>query len=276
MNDAVAIAAGELHSMALKANGTVWGWGENLKGQIGASLYQTHFSLPVPAALPPQAVAIGVGWKHSLAVESDGSLWSWGYNSLGQLGHSGSIVTTLPFPVTGLNGAVAVAGGMDHSLVRGPNGGLWAFGDNWFGQLGDGTTIGRPTPVQLPGPSLQPAGLFLAISQPGGAGRPVFLQNTNLNPGSEYYNVFSVDVCSGPQGTGPYGGLCITSGLNMQILMIQLSMPLGTPPFHFVPLNSGATFGPLFLPQLTLDALCFEFTNGVVGATSLVARISVQ
>ncbi len=91
------------------------------------------------------------GWDHTLAVKNDGTLWSWGGNSYGQLGRS--LNETSPGAVTGLPANAkftAVASGGWHSLaVRASDGSVWAWGYNYYGQLGDGTTVNRSTPVQV-------------------------------------------------------------------------------------------------------------------------------
>ena len=53
--------------------------------------------------------------------------------------------------VVGLGEVVAVSAGVGHGLAVQSNGTVWAWGSNEHGQLGDGTTIGRHTPVEIPG-----------------------------------------------------------------------------------------------------------------------------
>ena len=66
------IAAGDIHSLALKSDGTIAGWGDNRHGQ----------------ATPPEEkdfIAIAAGDLHSLGLKSDGTIVGWGYNFYGQL-----------------------------------------------------------------------------------------------------------------------------------------------------------------------------------------------
>src|SRR4030042_1164476 len=70
LSNFTAIAAGEWHSLALKSDGSIVGWGSNYYGQ----------------ASPPDGndfVAIAAGWQHSLALKSDGSIVGWGLNNYG-------------------------------------------------------------------------------------------------------------------------------------------------------------------------------------------------
>ena len=107
-------------------------------------------------------------------------------------------------------------------------------------------------------------------------GAPVFVNNANLTPSREYFNIFSVDPCPGVPGTGPLLGLCSLTSINNQFLLSQALAPVGTPLTHFLAPASYLNWGPLSLPPLTVDGVCFDFTGGVLGPVSSVARITVQ
>src|SRR5262249_11378416 len=159
----VAIAAGG-HSLALKPDGAVWAWGDNQYGQLGSGSF-TPSAIASPAPVPglTGVVAISAGGGHSLALKSDGTVWAWGWNSVGQLG-SGAFTTSAPYgsatpaQVPGLTGAVAISAGGRHSLAIKSDGTVLAWGNNYHGQLGNGafTTTdprGIATPAQVPGPT---------------------------------------------------------------------------------------------------------------------------
>src|SRR4029078_11080626 len=82
----VAVAAGDIHSLALGADGRVWVWGENYSGQLG--LAESVRQQPTPTLLPglTNVMAIAARSSHSLALLADGSVWAWGANYQGQLG----------------------------------------------------------------------------------------------------------------------------------------------------------------------------------------------
>ena len=143
-----AIAAGALHSLALKEDGTVWAFGGNGAGQVGNN---TATDQPTPVQVLSNVVAIAAGESHSLAVKDDGTLWTWGFNNYGQLGIGVTGGRLVPTQVTALAGVVAVAGGKQHSLAVKADGTVWAFGYNVAGALGDGTTTNRVSPVQVVG-----------------------------------------------------------------------------------------------------------------------------
>ena len=92
---------------------------------------------------------IAAGASHSLAVKSDGTVWTWGLNSSGQLGNGNTTNQKSPVKVTGIANASAVAGGASHSLALRSDGTVSAWGPNGSGQLGNGTTTSSSTPVAV-------------------------------------------------------------------------------------------------------------------------------
>jgi alpha-tubulin suppressor-like RCC1 family protein len=107
----VRVSAGEKHSLALKADGTVVAWGNNTEGQT-----------TVPVGLSG-VMSIAAGWQHSLALKSDGTVVAWGDNTEYQ--------STVP---DGLNGVIAIAAGWQHSLALKSDGTVVAWGNNDDGQ----------------------------------------------------------------------------------------------------------------------------------------------
>ena len=105
LSNVVAVAAGRAHSLALKRDHTLIGWGDNSLGQIA-----------VPSDLT-NVVAVAAGSVHSLALRADGTVAAWGANNCGQ--------TNVPL---GLRGVVAVAAGLCHSLVLKADGSVLAWG----------------------------------------------------------------------------------------------------------------------------------------------------
>jgi alpha-tubulin suppressor-like RCC1 family protein len=103
---------------------------------------------PVIAAPHQSAVSTGL---HSLAIQKDGTLWAWGWNSHGQLGLGDTLDRHNPTRVGTDSNWVAVAAGTYHSLGLKSDGTLWAWGFNAQGQLGLGSTTEYHFPQQVAG-----------------------------------------------------------------------------------------------------------------------------
>ena len=160
-----AIAAGGDFSVALKEDGSVWTWGHNYFGQlgIGTSGAGTNMNRPVRVKGPKGTflegiVAVAGGSSHSVALDEDGQVWTWGMNNYGQLGDGTNDDRSLPVQVKGPGGkgfltnvTVVCAGGY-HTVALGEDGKARAWGYNASGQLGDGTDINKNTPVVVKAP----------------------------------------------------------------------------------------------------------------------------
>src|SRR5207253_7607239 len=96
-----AIAAGSLNALALKSDGTVWGWGYNYYGQVGNGQSGNNVLSPVRVGGLTGVVAIAAGNNGftSYALKANGSVWAWGYDGLGQLGNGTSNENAHPAPV---------------------------------------------------------------------------------------------------------------------------------------------------------------------------------
>src|SRR5262249_14314493 len=104
------------------------------------------------------------------AMKTDGTLWSWGSNSLGQLGNGSTVSQSSPIQIGASTSWTSIqAGGLSSSssnfaLATQSNGSLWAWGDNSNGGLGNGTTVNSSSPVQIGFPatwtSIIPGGTF--------------------------------------------------------------------------------------------------------------------
>lgn len=149
LSDIVAISTRGYHRLALKSDGTVWAWGYNGFGEIGVGTYGGAHPLPAQVSGLTGIVAIAAGNQHSLALDSSGTLYSWGRNDDGELARGGPDTYAHPTPLAipqNLTGASALSGGGAHSLALVSGGSIWAWGNNRFGQLGDGSNTLRNTP----------------------------------------------------------------------------------------------------------------------------------
>jgi alpha-tubulin suppressor-like RCC1 family protein len=173
---AIAVAAGSYHSLALRSDGTVWAWGANWAGQLGDGSVQNRDRADLVQGVEGEpflthVVALAAGRAHSLALRSDGTVWAWGENQLGQLGIAQGTnslrpvkVKELPKKAGLLNGVVAIAAGADHSLALTADGQVWAWGSNTWGQLGDGTDKPSKKPILVQAGKREAFGRVKAIA----------------------------------------------------------------------------------------------------------------
>lgn len=82
----VMVCAGEVHSIALRSDGSVWSWGGNQFGQVGVGLLNHSVLKPEQIQSLSNIVSIAAGRYHSVALTADGTVYGWGLNSNGQLG----------------------------------------------------------------------------------------------------------------------------------------------------------------------------------------------
>jgi alpha-tubulin suppressor-like RCC1 family protein len=136
--------------LSLRSDGTVWGWGRNYIGVLGDVSVGSTFTPVQIQGLPSNIVQVSAGGIHAAAVAADGSVWTWGANTVGQLGYPtpGAQYTTVPHQVPGLSGVKQVAAGADFTVALRSNGEVWTWGANDQGQLGDGTHTNRTTPAR--------------------------------------------------------------------------------------------------------------------------------
>lgn len=144
-----AIAAGDLHMLALDATGTVWAWGQNSRGEIGDGSSAFERDLPVVLGSLANITAIGAGAEHSLARQIGGAVFAWGKNQDGQVGDGTQSDRNVPTRVAQLAASVAAAGGGAFSIALKADGLLSAWGYNFFGQLGNGGNATSTTPAPV-------------------------------------------------------------------------------------------------------------------------------
>ena len=168
------VATGSMHTLALSSSGTVYAWGSNDRARLGIGIAIGFGEGDQPdIRTSPQRVPnlsnivqVAVGAGHSVALRSDGTVWTWGDNFFGQLGSGsfdGLFAAGNPAParVPNLNNITAISTMEHHTLALRSDGTVWAWGNGGLGQLGIGSyyidnlnfdnphLAHRPFPVQV-------------------------------------------------------------------------------------------------------------------------------
>jgi alpha-tubulin suppressor-like RCC1 family protein len=146
MDDVVSVAAGEGHTCAVRADGSVWCWGTGGNGQLGApELWYEVPPTPVPGIT--DAIAVTAGSYHTCLLLQDATVTCFGYWGAGGNGQHDRHYE--PTPIEGFNDVIALSGGGDFTCGLIADGTVRCFGTNWIGQLGDGTLIDRDAAVRF-------------------------------------------------------------------------------------------------------------------------------
>lgn len=142
------LSAGGGQTLAIKPDGTLWGWGENASGQLGDG---TNASNPIPIQIGSDTnwLKVSTNTDHTLGIKTDGTLWAWGDNLYGQVGDGTNINKTTPVQIGTDTNWKAVEAGILHSIALKTDGTIWSWGANMFHQLGDETSINRNFPAQV-------------------------------------------------------------------------------------------------------------------------------
>ncbi len=142
------ISNGEQHVMAIRPNGTLWGWGNGEGGKLGNG---TGWSSSTPDQIGSATdwKSISAGKEHSFGLKDNGTLWGWGINAFGSLGTGNTILFNLTPVQIGTQTWKTVTASTNFSIGIRTNGTLWGWGLNENGTVGDGTTINRSVPVLI-------------------------------------------------------------------------------------------------------------------------------
>ena len=143
------VKGGDSGALALKTDGTLWGWGYNAVGQIGSN-NRVDYSSPVQiGALSNWADITYVAYQAG-AIKTDGTLWTWGSNDGGQLGLGDFVNRSSPVQVGALTNWNKVSSGRGHMIALKTDGTIWSWGAETSGQIGQNTSSGYySSPVQI-------------------------------------------------------------------------------------------------------------------------------
>jgi len=135
------VTAGQFHSLFLKNDSTVWACGDNYSGALGdGTNTDRNIAVQVSASAMGNVAALGVGSYQSMFLKNNGTVWTCGSNTSGQMGDGTTTSSNIPLSVIpGWTGTIAViAGGGDRSIFVNSDGTVWGWGSNAYGTLGTG------------------------------------------------------------------------------------------------------------------------------------------
>ena len=152
------IACGSSHSLCCTSDGLVFSWGDGIVGEMGDGA-TTNRTTPVQTlmngAMAGKVITrVAAGDFHSLAISSDGLVYAWGNNDVGQLGDGSIVRRTSPVAVT-MSGALAgktvkaAAAASKHSVLLSDDGLVFTMGRNSLGELGNNDTANANVPVAV-------------------------------------------------------------------------------------------------------------------------------
>lgn len=161
MSSVKKVSNGLGYSMFLNRDGRVWAVGFNQYGKLGDGTSDNqNKAYPVRGkngnGFLRDFTDISAGYRHSIAVKNDGSVWAWGSNSTGQLGDGSHTTRTTPVRVTGYNAEwldniEKVYANADVSMALRSDGTVYMWGNNDKGQLGTGNKTNTTHPVKVQG-----------------------------------------------------------------------------------------------------------------------------
>ena len=137
--------------LATRTDGTLWSWGRNDHGQLG----QNEQGSSNTSRSSPTQIGSGTDWstevshaRESFAIKTDGTLWTWGDNGEGSLGHNNRTKYSSPVQVgSDTTWSKCMAGSWGGAIKT--DGTLWQWGYNASGALGQNNKTNYSSPVQV-------------------------------------------------------------------------------------------------------------------------------
>lgn len=149
-SDWTQVSSGASHTLAIRSDRTLWSWGLGTSRQLGVTTTTTgNRSSPTQVGVTSNWTQISAGGSHSMAVASNGTLWTWGANNNGQLGLRDTATRSSPVQVGTRSDWTQVSANGDFSLAIRSDKTLWVWGANGANTLGLGVTTNRSSPTQV-------------------------------------------------------------------------------------------------------------------------------
>ncbi len=151
LSDVISVKAGGTHSLALKSDGTIRAWGSNSYGELGTNGSNNINTNPLNVNGLSNVTSISAGYNASIALTSDGKVWTWGLNEDGGLGQGNNLDLAVPTLVESIENGQEVSMFSRHTLVLKNDSTVWSAGLNGYGQLGIGSIASSNTFTMVSG-----------------------------------------------------------------------------------------------------------------------------
>ena len=143
------VSCGHSFSTGIKTDGTLWSWGFNQYGGLGNGLFVSTVPIKVNLDSDWAKVSSHIDAYHAVMLKRNGTLWSWGENTKGEVGDGTTNSHTTPIKIgTDTNWSI-IETGLNYTIAKKKNGTLWAWGSNNYGQLGLGDNTDRLSPIRI-------------------------------------------------------------------------------------------------------------------------------
>jgi len=136
--------------MAIKTDGTLWGFGSDSFGQLGQNTSSVPCSSPIQVGALTNWQTIAAGTAFCIANKTDGTLWGWGIGSSGELGVNNGVTYSSPIQIgSDTDWGDAKIASYTGTLVIKADATLWAWGTGIYGRLGINSDVKVSSPTQV-------------------------------------------------------------------------------------------------------------------------------
>lgn len=147
-NDWKEIATMFNNTIAIKTDGSLWGWGSNTNHQLASVNHLGAYYTPEQISLDYDWDKISGGYAHAVAIKTDGSLWSWGFNDNGQIGDGTTNDRHLPYHIGNSTSWSSTTCTFFSTLALNSSGIHWGWGQNTNGQIGNNSILNSLFPLE--------------------------------------------------------------------------------------------------------------------------------
>ncbi|KAL6498089.1 Ultraviolet-B receptor uvr8 [Orobanche gracilis] len=171
----VLVACGWRHTISVSSSGSLYTYGWSKYGQLGHGDFEDHLIPHKLEALRESRISqISGGWRHTMAVTSDGILYGWGWNKFGQVGVGDNIDHCSPVQVKFPHDqeVVTISCGWRHTLAVTKRQNVFSWGRGTNGQLGHGDSVDRNVPT-----------IIEALGMDGSIGQHLEASNVDISSG---------------------------------------------------------------------------------------------